>query len=130
MKSKFDQSLQQSIKKFVFVPTNLQHRVTVELDRLQKERHIENYLVALTNFFSPMVITVKIDQAINLALDSKVLKKSIHKNKYQMPDIEMLIDSISQHLTNTQKGQQAYFFTLDLKYSYSQLQLHKSTAKH
>ena len=47
-----------------------------------------------------------------------------------MPGIEMLIDSISQHLTNTQNGQQAYFSTIDLKYAYSQLQLNKDTAKH
>ena len=64
---------------------------------------------------------MKKDQSIKLALDSKVLNKAIHKNKYQMPNIEMLIDTISQHLTDTQNGQQAYFTTLDLKYAYSQL---------
>ena len=47
-----------------------------------------------------------------------------------MPNIEKLIDSTSQHLTNPQNGQQAYFSTIDLKYAYSQLQLHKDTAKH
>ena len=41
----------------------------------------------------------------------------------------MLIDTISQHLTNTKNGQQANFSTLDLKYAYSQLQLHKDSAK-
>ena len=47
-----------------------------------------------------------------------------------MPNINMIIDQISQHLTNTQNGQQAYFSTIDLKYAYSQLKLHKDTAKH
>ena len=47
-----------------------------------------------------------------------------------MPNIETLIDSISHHLTNTQNGQPAYFLTIDLKYAYSQKQLHKDTAKH
>ena len=47
-----------------------------------------------------------------------------------MPNIDMLIDTISQHLTNTQNGQQAYFTTLDLKYAYSQLKLHLDAAKH
>ena len=42
----------------------------------------------------------------------------------------MLIDTISQHLTNTHNGQQAYFTTLDLKYAYSQLKLHHDTAKY
>ena len=69
------------------------------------------------------------DQSKMVALDSKVLNKSIQKNKYQMPNIEMIIDSISQHLTDTQNGQQAYFTTIDLKYDYGQLQLHKDTGK-
>ena len=47
-----------------------------------------------------------------------------------MPNIEMLIDSISQHLTNTQNGLQAHFSIIDLKYVYSQLQLHQDSAKH
>ena len=47
-----------------------------------------------------------------------------------MPNIDMLIDTTSQHLADTQNGQQAYFSTLDLKYVYSQLQLNKDTAKH
>ena len=47
-----------------------------------------------------------------------------------MPNIDILIDTVSQHLTNTPNGQQAYFSTLDLNYAYSQLQLHKDTSKH
>ena len=102
-----------------------------ELERLQTEGHIEKLSSCSDeHFISPIVITVKKDQSIKLALDSKVLNKAIHKNKYQTPNIEMLIDSISQHLTETQDGQQAYFTTLDLKYAYSQLKLHQDTAKH
>ena len=59
------------------------------------------------------------DHSIKLPLDSKVLNKSIHKNKHQMANIEMLIDSISQHLTNTQNNQQAYCSKIDLKYDSS-----------
>ena len=76
------------------------------------------------------MITVIKDQPIKLALDSKVLNKVIHKDQYQMPNIDMLIDTISQHITNTQFGQQQYFTTLDSKYAYSQLKLHHDTAKH
>ena len=47
-----------------------------------------------------------------------------------MPNIKMLIDSISQHLTNTQNDQHAYFLTIDLEFAYSQLQLHRDTAKY
>ena len=47
-----------------------------------------------------------------------------------MPNIDMLIDTKSQDLTNTQNGQQAYFTTLDIKYAYSQLKLQHDTSKH
>ena len=96
-----------------------------ELERLQTECHIEKLSSCSDeHFIFPIVITVKKDQSIKLVLDSKVLNKAIHKNKYQMPNIEMRIDTISQQLTDTQNGQQAYFTTLDLKYVYSQLKLH------
>ena len=94
----------------------MQPRITIELDRLQKERHIEKLTSCSDeHFISPIVITLKKHQSIKLALDSKVSNKSIHKNKNQMPNIEMLIDSVSQHPTNNQKGQQAYRSTIDLK---------------
>ena len=46
-----------------------------------------------------------------------------------MTNIEWLIDSISQHLTDKQNGQHANISTSDLNYAYSQLQLLKDTAK-
>ena len=45
-----------------------------------------------------------------------------------MPNIEILIGSISEVFTNTQNDQQAYFSTMDLKYAYNQLQLHNDKA--
>ena len=116
-------------------PINLQPRVLAELERLQTEGHYRLKAEKLSScsdehFISPIVITAKKDQSIKLALDSKVLIKAIHKNKFQMLNIEMLIDTTSQHLTNTQNGQQAYFTTLDLKHAYNQLKLHHDTAKH
>ena len=36
---------------------------------------------------------------------------------------------MSRHVKTTQTGQQAYLSTINLKYAYSQLQLHKDTAK-
>ena len=130
-KSKFHQKFTAKHQKGRHVPINLQPRVSEELERLQTEGPIEKLSSCSDeHFISPIVITVKKDQSINLALDSKVLNKAIHKIKYQMPNTDMLIDTILQHLTNTQNGQQAYFTTLDLKYAYSQLKLHHDTAKH
>ena len=47
-----------------------------------------------------------------------------------MPNIEMFIDSKPHHFTDTRNSQPANFSTVELKYAYSQLQLHKGTAKH
>ena len=130
-KSKFYQTFTAKHQKVRRVPINVQPRVSSELERLQTEGHIEKLSSCSDeHFISPIVIRVKKDQSIKLALDSKVLNKAIHKNKYQMPKTELLIDIISQHLTDTQNGQQAYFTTLDLKYAYSLLKLHHDTAKH
>ena len=129
-KSKFPEKFTAKHQKSRRVPINLQPRVSAELERLQTEGHIEKLSSCSDeHFISPIVITVKKVKSIKLALDSKVLTKAIHKNKYQMPNIDMLIDTISQHLTNTQTGQQAYFTALDLKYAYSQIKLHHDTAK-
>ena len=130
-KSKFHQKFTAKHQKGRRVPINLQPRVSEELERLQTEDHIEKLSSCSDeHFISPIVITVKKDQSIKQALDSKVLNKAKHKNIYQMPNIEMLIYTISQHLTDTQNDQKAYFTTLDLKYAYDQLKWHQDTAKH
>ena len=79
-----------------------------------------------------MVITVKQDQTIQKALDSKILNKCIHKIKYQIPKIDTLIGSLSPIITKyrTESSDKILFSTKDLKYAYSQLNLHINTAKH
>ena len=130
-KSEYHQKFTAKLQKGRRVPNNLKPRVTAELERLQNEGHFEKLCSCSDeHFISPIVIAVKKDQSVKLGLDSKVLNKAIHKNKYQMPNIDLLVDKISKHLTNTQNGQQANFSTLDLQNDYSQLQLHKDTAKH
>ena len=49
-----------------------------------------------------------------------------------MPNIETLIDTISQIITDykTEPADKFYFSTIDLKCSYSQLNFHPDTAKH
>ena len=79
---------------------------------------------------TPIVTTVKKDKSVKLALDLKILNKAIHKNKYQMPNIDSLIDAISQHINDSKHGENVYFSTIDLKYAYSQLNLHPDTARH
>ena len=47
-----------------------------------------------------------------------------------MPNKKLIIGLISQHVTDIQNDQQAYFSAIDLRFAYSQLHLHKYTAKH
>ena len=74
------------------------------------------------------MVTVKKDQSIELALDSKIQYKAIHKNKYQMPNIDTLIESISQQTSAPAPRETTYFSRLDLKKAYSQLNLDPNTA--
>ena len=79
-------------------------------------------------FISPIVITVKKEQSIKLAMDSKQINKSIHKNKYQMLNIEILLDNIAQSAQEgTDELGTTYFSKFDFRYAYSQLPLDETT---
>ena len=56
--------------------------------------------------------------------------KAIHKNRYQIPNIDSLIDSISQHNNDSDQVDNGYFSSIYLKYAYSQLKLHPDTSRH
>ena len=113
------------------VPINLQPLVNIELKKLPDEKHIIKLnSCSDKNFISPIVITVKRDKTVKLTLDSKILNESIHKNKYQMPNIDKLINTIQQNLNTSASQETAYFSTLDLKYAYSQLKLDPETTRH
>ena len=69
-------------------------------------------------------------KTVKLAVDSEISNKSVHKNKYQMPNIYNLIDTIQQNSNTNASHQTAHFSTLDLKYGYSQLKLDPETSRH
>ena len=128
--SKFHKNYRVIHQKGRKVPIHLQLKVKIELEKLLNEGQIEKLNNCSDQFFiSPIVITVKKDKSIKIALDSKILNKALHKNKYQMPNIVSLIQTISQTLS-TAPQETAYFMTLDLQYAYSQLKLHSDTARH
>ena len=128
--SKFHKNCRVIHQKGRKVPIHLQPKVKIELEKLLNEGHIEKLNNCCDQFFiSPIVLTVKKDKSIKIALDSIILNKAIHKNKYQMPNIDSLIQTISQTLS-TAPQETAYSTTLDLQYAYSQLKLHSDTARH
>ena len=99
------------------------------MKKLLKEGHIERLDKCTSDcFIAPIVITVKKDDSIKLALDAKPINRQLFKNKYQMPNVDELIDGVSQIVTANTNGK-PYFSVLDLKYAYSQLKLTAETAK-
>ena len=58
------------------------------------------------------------------------MKKSIHKNKYEMPHIDSLVQLSSQNFSVNAMRNESFFTTMDLKYAYSQHNLHPETAGH
>ena len=104
------------------IPIHIQEKVEQELKSLIDQGHIVKLdSCSDKQFISPIVITVKKDQSIKLAMDSKQINKAIHKNKYQMPNIDVLLDNVAQ---SAQEGNgkpgTTYFSTIDLRYAYSQ----------
>ena len=71
---------------------------------------------------SPIVITVKKDRRMKLALDSRELNKKVHKNKYKMLEIDELVDGISQIIAEP-KACDVYFTTLGFTYPYGPVAL-------
>ena len=73
------------------VPVTLQEKVDKEIDKLLTQGHVEKLKECSDRYFvSPIVITVKKDGSVKLALESRELNKQVHKNKYEMPNIENL----------------------------------------
>ena len=50
-------------------------------------------------FVLPIKITVKKDDSIKLALDAERTNRQIFENKYQMTNVDELIDGVSQMVT-------------------------------
>ena len=96
-KSNFHKDFRPRHQKGRRIPINLQDKVNNELKKMLDGKHIIKFSSFPDKYFlSPIVATVRKDQTVKLALDSKILNKAIRKNKYQMPNIDTLIESISQ----------------------------------
>ena len=82
------------------IPIHVQEKVEKEIDKLLLEGHIQ-WLDKFTSdcFIAPIVITVKKDDSIKLALDAKPINRQLYKNKYQMPNVEELLGGVSQIVT-------------------------------
>ena len=129
VKTKFEKLFQATQQKGRRIPIALQQKVADEITRLTKEGHIKKLKSCNEDqFISPIVITVRKDGSLKLALDSKKLNEWVIKSKYQMPNIEELIDQIAQIITSGKPGR-VWFTMVDLAHNYGQLLLALETAR-
>ena len=82
------------------IPLPLLEKVEREIDKLIQDKQISKLEKCPDDLFvSPVVITVKKDKSVKIALDSKKLNKAIHKNKYKMQSIDHLVDAVALYIT-------------------------------
>ena len=114
------------------VPLHLFDKVEAKLEILiQDEQIIRLDKCSDEHFISPVVITVKHDTSVKIALDSKKLNDAIHKNKYQMQSIDHLIGEVANYISERKQNPGLFYFNkIDLKYAYSQIPLDPNTQKH
>ena len=81
-------------------PLHLQEDVGRELEKLIKSGHLEKVKdVNEDCFVSPVVRTVKNDESVKIALDSRKLNDSCIKMRPHMPNMEELILQLSVQIT-------------------------------
>ena len=110
------------------IPIQLQKQVDKQMNKLLEQGHIEKIdSIKDDVFIQPVVITVKKDCSVKFALDAWALNESIAKDKYQMPNLENLIDLVAEKIERQER--EVFHLSVDLKYAYGQVPLHESTAR-
>ena len=75
------------------------------MDKLLQQGHIEKLVDCSDRYcVSTILITVKKDGTVKLALEALELNKKFHKNKNQMPNIEELMDTVGQTISEKKVG--------------------------
>ena len=114
------------------VPLHLAEKIEMELQKLIDD----NQNICLEKcpdnlFISLVVITVKKEKTLKMALDSKELNKAIHKNKYQVQSIDHITDSLGMHISANKLNEgPCWLSKIDLNYAYSQIILDESISEH
>ena len=94
--SKFKYPLCPIQEKGIRIPIHIQDKVEKEIEKLLTEVHITKLDNCTSDcFVASIVITVKKDDSIKLAMDAKPINMQLFKNKYQMPNVDETIDGNS-----------------------------------
>ena len=100
------------------IPLHLQEEVGRELEKLKQTGHLEKVKhVDEDCFVSPVVITVKSDKSVKIALDSRKLNDSCIKIRPHMPNMEELLNQISIGITRD-RTKELMISKIDLYYAY------------
>ena len=110
------------------VPIQQQESVKKEINRRLQEDHIVKLGDIKEDIFLQLtVITVKKDSSVKIALDARELNKKVVKDKYPMPNLDSLMDTMAEHV---RRGPGKNFFsTLDKTYDYGQVELISDTSR-
>ena len=112
------------------IPYHLQDDVKNELDRLIKSGHLQRLeTIEEDCFVSPVVITVKKDKTVKIALDARKLNDSCIKKRPHMPNMDELLNQISSELSKNELDP-IWISIIDLDYAYGQMKLSPETSKH
>ena len=65
---------------------------------------------------------------MKIELDARALNLAIDKDKYQMPNLDNLLDMVAEKLDN--ENGEAWYSSVDMTYAYGQVPLHSLMAKH
>ena len=111
------------------VPLHIQEDVGEELEKLICTGHLEKINdVDEDCFVSPVVITIKSDKSVKIALDSRKLNDSCIKMRPHMPTMEDLLNQISVEKTRD-RTVQLFLSKIDLDYAYGQMKLSEETSR-
>ena len=111
------------------IPLHLQKEVGKELEKLIKTGHLEKVKhVDEDCFVSPVVITIKNDKSVKIALDSRKLNDSCIKIRPHMPNMEELLNQISVEITRD-RTKELNISKIDLDYAYGQMKLSIETSR-
>ena len=84
------------------IPIQMQKTVDSEIKRLLKEGLFERVDEIKDDvFIQPTVITLKKDRSVKIALNARALNKAIDKDKFQMPNLDNLMEMIGERLDNS-----------------------------
>ena len=100
-----------------------------EIEKQLKERQFEKVgKIQDDVFIKPTVITVKKDKPVKIALDARALNQSIAKDKYQLPNLENLIDMIAEKLDEIVG--EPWYSSVEMNYAYGKIRQQELTKRH